>query len=51
VAAKGDSLLWVIPGTWEIDHEMLSGTWEKFSNGVSEGNVQMVVNQDFSFAV
>ncbi len=51
VAAKGDSLLWVVPGTWEIDHEMLSGTWEKFENGVSQGNVQMVVNQDFSFAV
>ncbi len=30
---------------------MLSGTWEKFENGVSQGNVQMVVNQDFSFAV
>ena len=51
VAAKGDSLLWVTRGDWEIDSDMLSGTWEKFENGVSQGNVLMHVNQDMSFAV
>ena len=30
---------------------MLSGTWEKFENGVSQGNVLLQVNQDMSFAV
>ena len=30
---------------------MLSGTWEKFENGVSQGNVLLQVNQDMSFSV
>ena len=44
-------MLWVTAGDWEIDNQMLSGTWEKFENGVSQGNVLLQVNQDMSFSV